>query len=52
MIIPAAFYATGSFISAAAGIAAAAVAAYMEKSLTAVAAVACAAVFITELIVC
>ncbi len=50
MTIPAIFYATESPISAAVGFFAALIFAYMEKSLLTVAAVGCAAVFVTETI--
>lgn len=50
MTIPAIFYATDSMISAAAGFLVAVVLSYFEKSLLTVAASACAAVLIAELI--
>ncbi len=50
MTVPAIFYATESPLSAAVGFAAALVTAYLEKSLLFVAASACGAVFITEII--
>lgn len=49
MTIPAIFYATNSWISAAAGLVVAVVFALWDKSLTVVAVAACIAVFITEL---
>lgn len=48
MTFPAIFYATGNIISASAGVVAAAFSAFLNKSLVAVAAVACLAVFISE----
>lgn len=48
MTIPAVFYATGSLASAAAGVAAAVILAFCNRSLVTVAAGACAAVFIVE----
>ena len=50
MTIPAIFYATENPVSAAVGFVVALIFAYMEKSLLTVAAVGCAAVFITETI--
>lgn len=50
MTFPAILYATESIVSALAGVAAAGVLAYRGKSLVAVAAVACAAVFMAELL--
>lgn len=49
MTIPAIFYATNSWISAAAGLVVAVIFALWDKSLTVVAVAACIAVFITEL---
>ncbi len=49
MTIPAIFYSTSSTLSAAIGFCVAAVLAYFEKSLLAVAASACAAVLVVEL---
>ncbi len=49
MTLPAILYATGSILSAAAGLAVAVVLSYREKSLLTVAASACAAVFVVEL---
>lgn len=51
MTLPAALYATSSFISALAGIVVAIILAYRNKSLTVVAIFACIAVYITELII-
>lgn len=48
MTFPAILYATGSMISALAGVAAAVLLAFFNKSLVAVAAAACLAVFLTE----
>ncbi len=48
MTFPAIFYATASVISALAGVAAAAVFAFRDRSLVMVAAAACLAVFVTE----
>lgn len=50
MTFPAILYATESVVSALAGVAAAGVLAYRGKSLVAVAAAACAAVFMAELL--
>jgi len=50
MTFPAVFSATGSWITALAGTAAALILGWMEKSLLTVAAVACAAAFLTGLI--
>lgn len=50
MTIPAIFYSTSSIISAAIGLAVAAVLAYFERNLLIVAASACGAVLVTELI--
>lgn len=50
MTFPAILYATESIVSALAGVAAAGVLAYRGKSLVAVAAAACAAVFMAELL--
>ena len=50
MTIPAIFYATGSVISAAAGFLVAVVLSYFEKGLLTVAASACGAVLVTELV--
>ena len=49
MIVPAVFYASDSLISAAVGFIVAVLFAYFEKSLVQVAALSCAAVFVTEL---
>lgn len=51
MTIPAIFYSTGNMIAAAIGFVFAMALAYMGKSLTAVAAISCLAVFIAELII-
>lgn len=51
MTIPAIFYSTSHRLSAAAGTVAALIAAYFEKSLLKVAVVACAAVFVAEMII-
>lgn len=51
MTLPAALYATSSFISALAGIVVAIILAYRNKSLTVVAIFACLAVYITELFI-
>lgn len=51
MTIPAVFYATGSIYSALAGVLVAVLFAYHNKSLTTVALVSCATVFVVELIV-
>ena len=51
MTLPAALYATCSFISALAGIVVAIILAYRNKSLTVVAIFACLAVYITELFI-
>ncbi|MBE7062270.1 MAG: AzlD domain-containing protein [Clostridia bacterium] len=51
MTVPAIFYATESLWSAATGFLAAAVAAYFEKSLLFVAASACGAVFLVEMLI-
>ncbi len=51
MTVPAIFYATSSKLSAAVGFCAAVIAAYREQGLLKVAAISCAAVFITELII-
>jgi hypothetical protein len=51
MTVPAAFYATRDVISGVVGIAAAALVSLKYKSLLVVAAVACIAVFVTELII-
>jgi len=51
MTFPAALYATGSIISAAVGLAAAAVLALRGKGLTLVAAAACVAAFVTQCVV-
>ncbi len=48
MTIPAVFYATGSLISAAAGVAVAVLLAFCNRSLVTVAAGACVAVFLVE----
>ena len=48
MTVPAVFYATGSRISALAGVAVAVILAFCNRSLVAVAAGACAAVFVVE----
>lgn len=48
MTFPAILYATGSLVSALAGVAVAAVLAFHQKSLIVVAAAACLAVFVTE----
>lgn len=48
MTIPAVFYATGSLISALAGVAAAVILAFFDRSLVVVAAGACVAVFVVE----
>ena len=50
MTIPAIFYATGDTLSAVAGFGVAVVMAYREKSLVQVAAAACGAVFVVQLI--
>ncbi len=50
MTVPAIFYATSSPISAVAGFVLAVIFAYMGKGLLTVAAIACAGVFVTELI--
>ena len=50
MTIPAIFYATGDIVSAVAGFGVAVVMAYREKSLVQVAAAACGAVFVVQLI--
>ena len=50
MTIPAIFYATSSIMSAAVGFGVALILAYLEKDLLTVAASACGAVFVTELI--
>ena len=50
MTFPAVFYATGSLISAIVGVIVAVVLAYFRKSLTTVAVLSCAAVFVCELI--
>lgn len=49
MTLPAILYSTGSMLSAAAGLAVAAVLSYMEKSLLTVAAAACGAAFLVEM---
>lgn len=51
MIFPAAFFATGSYISAAVGVAVSFVLGFSKKSLLTVAAVGCFAVFLTELFI-
>ncbi|MFG6330878.1 MAG: AzlD domain-containing protein [Lachnospiraceae bacterium] len=51
MTFPAILYATESLVSALAGVAAAAVFAFCNRSLVSVAAAACLAVFVTELII-
>ncbi|MBQ8914041.1 MAG: AzlD domain-containing protein [Lachnospiraceae bacterium] len=51
MTLPAALYATSSFVSALIGIVVAIILAYRNKSLTVVAIFACIAVYITELII-
>ena len=51
MTLPAALYATSSFVSALAGLIVAVILAYRNKSLTIVAVFACLAVYITELII-
>lgn len=48
MTVPAVFYATGSLIPAIAGVAAAVILAFFDKSLMVVAAGACVAVFVAE----
>ncbi|MEE0970023.1 MAG: AzlD domain-containing protein [Clostridia bacterium] len=50
MTFPAVFYSTGSAVSGIVGFAAALLMAYLEKSLITVASTACAAVFVTELV--
>jgi len=50
MTLPAILYSTGSMLSAAVGLIVAAVLSYMERSLLTVAAVACVAVFLVELL--
>ena len=50
MTIPAVLYSTGSVISAAAGLIAAAILAYKGKGLLPVAAAACLAAFVTEMV--
>ena len=50
MTFPGIFYSTGSVVSAAAGTAIALILAYLKRSMVTVAAVSCAVVFLTELI--
>ncbi|MBR5152087.1 MAG: AzlD domain-containing protein [Clostridia bacterium] len=50
MTFPAILYATGSMISALAGLLTAAVLAYLEKSLLTVASIACVVVFLVEML--